>query len=108
MTDIMQAILQHFSQTMHFSLEATEQIMVKIRATLSRDMASLEQALRDGDRAPVSAKLHKLKGDLSNIGLKDMADAVHALQKGEALHSLEELRQRVRALRRELAPLLDS
>ncbi len=80
MTDIMQVISQHFSQTMHFSPEATDHIMVKIRATLSRDMESLERTLRDGDRAPVSAKLHKLKGDLSNIGLKDMADAVHALQ----------------------------
>lgn len=108
MTDIMQAIHRHFSQDMHFSLEATDHIMVKIRATLSRDMEALERTLREGDRAPVSAKLHKLKGDLSNIGLKDMADAVHALQKDEALHSLEELRQRVQALRRELAPLLDS
>lgn len=108
MTDIMQAIFQHFSQTMHFSPEATDHIMVKIRATLGRDMESLERTLRDGDRGPVSAKLHKLKGDLSNIGLKDMADAMHALQKDEALHSLEELRQRVRALRRALAPLLDS
>lgn len=108
MPDIMQAILRHFSQTMHFSLEATDQIMVKIRATLSRDMESLELALRHGDRDPVPAKLHKLKGDLSNIGLKDMADAVHALQKDEALHSLEELRRQVQALRQELAPLLDS
>jgi HPt (histidine-containing phosphotransfer) domain-containing protein len=93
---------------MHFSMEATDNILVKIRATLSRDMESLEHALREGDRTPVSAKLHKLKGDLYNIGLQDMADAVHALQKDEALHSLDELRQRILALRRELAPLLDS
>jgi len=104
----MQTIFRHFSQTMHFSPEATDHIMVKIRATLSRDMEALERTLGEGDRAPVSAKLHKLKGDLSNIGLQDMADAVHALQKDEAIHCLEELRQRVRALRQELSPLLDS
>jgi HPt (histidine-containing phosphotransfer) domain-containing protein len=108
MTDIMQTISRHFSQTMHFSPEATDHIMVKIRATLSRDIEVLERTLREGDRAPVSAKLHKLKGDLSNIGLQYMADAVHTLQKDEAIHSLEDLRQRVRALRQELSPLLDS
>lgn len=106
MSEIMQAIMRHFNETMHFGPEATDRILAKARANLTVDLEALDRCLEAGDPAPVTARLHKLKGDFSNIGLTALADAVHDLEKTALQQSREALRERVRAIRKTLAPLL--
>ena len=108
MTDIMQAITRHFSETMNFGPEATGRILTKVRANLSVDLAALELCLESEDLDPVPARLHKLKGDFSNIGLTALADQVHDLEKAAGQKSGDELRDRIRVIRQTLSPLLNA
>lgn len=105
MTDIMHEVRRHFSQTMGLGPEATGRILAKVRETLARDLTALETVLRGGETEALPPRLHKLKGDLSNIGLAELAARVHGLQV-EGLGG-PELMARLEGLRRELSPLLE-
>lgn len=106
MPDIMTEITRHFSQTMHLGAEATERILVKVRETLARDIAALEECLGKGDVSALPARLHKLKGDLSNIGLAELAAQAHGLQREGAMRPAHEMLDWVEQLKEALSPLL--
>ncbi|MBI5518722.1 MAG: Hpt domain-containing protein [Desulfovibrio sp.] len=106
MSDTMSQITRHFSQTMHLGAEATERILAKVRETLGRDIAALEECLGKGDASALPARLHKLKGDLSNIGLTELAAQAHDLQQEGAARPPRAVLEWVEELKAALAPLL--
>ncbi len=107
MTNIMRLVSRHFSETMHLSPEATARILAKVRLNLARDLDALEQGLENEDATRLAARLHKLKGDFSNIGLSGLAEMVLCLERECARLPREELRQTVTDLRQTVAPLLE-
>lgn len=107
MPDITQEVFRHFARTMHLGPEATRRILVKVRETLGRDLEALRDCLSQDRRNELPARLHKLKGDLSNIGLTELSGRAHALQREEAGRGKDELLASLAEIRAELAPLLE-
>ncbi len=105
MTDIRSTVRLHFTQTMGLGQDSAERLLQKAGDVLARDLEALEACIAEGG-ADLGARLHKLKGDLSNIGLGDLAEAVHALGGHATPLPGAQLAEAVAGVRRTLAPLL--
>ena len=106
MPDIKETVRQYFTQTMHLGPEAAERLLLKAGDVLARDLEALESCIQEGGQEALAGRVHRLKGDLANIGLLDLAGATHALGSPVLPISRAELTSGVGALRKALAPLL--
>lgn len=108
MVDVAAAVAEHFSKTLGLGPASVASLMAKAGTVLTREIAALEAELAaspaGGLPEDLDKRIHRIKGDLANIGLGEHSRRVQEL--GRAGLSASELGLELARLRAELAPLI--
>ena len=108
MSDVAAAVQRHLSKTLGLPPASVASVLAKAGPVLHRELSALEADL--AACAPGSLpenldkRIHRIKGDLANIGLGEQSRRVQVLG-GSGLGAAEMARELARLLD-ELAPLL--
>lgn len=107
MSDIAAAVAEHLSKTLGLPPASVASIMAKAATVLQREVSALEADL--AACAPGSLpenldkRIHRIKGDLANVGLGEQSRRVQEL--GRAGLGAAELARELALVSEELAPL---
>lgn len=108
MSDIAAVVAEHLSKTLGLGPVSAARIMAKAGTVLHREISALEADLgaEEGGGLPenLAARIHRIKGDLANIGLSEQSRRVQEL--GRSGLDAAEMALELARLRAELAPLL--
>lgn len=110
MSDVAAAVAAHLSTTLGLGPASVASVMAKAGTVLTREIAALEAELAavEGGGLPenLAARIHRIKGDLANIGLSGQSGRVQELGRSDPPLGATELARELARLRSELAPLL--
>lgn len=104
MGDVAAAVAQHLSKTLGLGPASVAKLMAKAGTVLHRELAALEADLAQGLPEDLDRRIHRIKGDLANVGLSEQSRRVQEL--GRAGLPAQELARELARLREELSPLL--
>lgn len=109
MSDVAAAVAQHLSKTLGLGPGSVASVMAKAGTVLTREISALEATLAACGEAELpadlGARIHRIKGDLANIGLSAQSRRVQELGRTEPPLRASELARELARLRAELAPL---
>jgi|GEM_PF-1242077 len=108
MTSCEAAARAYLRRTLGFPEQEIDEIIRVGRAALSRAMADLERALAGDGPVPLADAGHAVKGVLRNLGLEEAAGLARRVEEWAGTDPGQEVHAAVAALRRELAPFLES
>lgn len=108
MNDIAAVVAEHLSKTLGLGPASVASVMAKAGAVLHREISALEADLAAGEAEGLpenlGQRIHRIKGDLANIGLAEQSSRVQEL--GRSGLDAAEMALELAALRVELMPLL--
>lgn len=104
MSDVTAVVAEHLSKTLGLGPASVASVMAKAGTVLHREISALEADLGEGLPENLAARIHRIKGDLANIGLSEQSRRVQELG-GSGLEA-GELALELARLRAELSPLL--
>lgn len=108
MSDVAAAVQRHLSTTLGLPPASVASVLAKAGTVLHRELSALEADL--ADCAPGSLpenldkRIHRIKGDLANIGLAEQSRRVQEL--GRSGLGAAEMARELARLSEELAPLV--
>lgn len=104
--DLAEAIRDHFICVLGLGESAARSLVGTSRDALRRSMASLGEAMRQGDREQTAFWAHNVKGNLLNTGLKELAVLALAIERAAEEPAVLLPLDTLNKLARELAPFL--
>lgn len=107
MSDVAAAVAEHLSKTLGLAPASVAKLMAKAGTVLHREIAALEADLAAGAGAglpeDLDRRIHRIKGDLANVGLAEQSRRVQEL--GRSGLGAAEMALQLAQLRVELMPL---
>ncbi len=107
MSDIAAAVAEHLSKTLGLGPASVASIMAKAGTVLHREISALEADLAEAEGGlpeNLAARIHRIKGDLANLGLAEQSRRVQEL--GRSGLDAAEMALELARLLAELAPLM--
>ncbi|MFP5239478.1 MAG: Hpt domain-containing protein [Acidobacteriota bacterium] len=104
--DLAEAIRDHFICVLGLGESAARSLVGTSRDALRRSMASLGEAMRQGDREQTAFWAHNVKGNLLNTGLKELAELALAIERAADQPAARLPLDTLDKLARELSPFL--
>jgi HPt (histidine-containing phosphotransfer) domain-containing protein len=97
-SDIEFKIRQHLADVLDFSVEVQDEVVRLARNSFQRGLEEIGTAIENGDPAEVSRLAHRLKGNLNNAGLTELAEIAFLVEKAGKDGELKSVKSQVVAI----------
>ena len=104
--DIELVIRQHLADVLDFSKEVQDEVLRLARSSFQRGLEEIDAAIENGDSAEVARLAHRLKGNLNNAGLTEMAEIAFLVEKAGKEGMLNPVKAKVGTIRAALREFL--
>ena len=97
-SDIEVKIRQHLADVLDFSEDVQDEVVRLARSSFQRGLDEIGTAIDKGDSAMVSRLAHRLKGNLNNAGLTELAEIASLVENAGKEGNLNPVKAEVLAL----------